>query len=404
MVDEAPTALDMLTVVELSEGVSGPFATKLLADYGARVVKVERPGVGDGSRGHGPFPGDVPHRERSALFLYLNTNKESITLDYETPTGAALLRRLLEDADALVEDHPTRRRADLGLDADSLIGIAPRLVITQLSAYGSTGPYSDRPYTNLTAYASGGQMSMCGDPDREPLLAGGYQAEYQAGLHAYAATLGALWHAAQTEHGQVVDVGGMEAMATTLEISLSSYLYRHRPAAEPPPQDFMVVRRGNQQSATIGLYPCADGWVGVHAMARQVPALLAMVGVEDTSLGRERLRRNDELLAQIFAWAADKTKHEAYRLAGEFNAPLAYALDVKDVVESEHLRYRDFIRDIGHPEAGRLKYPRGPFVMAETPWVEGRAPLLGEHNEKVFRDDLGLDARDLARLRAAGVV
>ena len=404
MVDEAPAALEMLTVLDLSEGVSGPFATKLLSDYGARVIKVERPGTGDRARGHGPFPDDLPHRERSALFLYLNTNKLSITLDYETPTGAALLRRLVQEADALVDYHPTRRRADLGLDAESLLSETPRLVITLASAYGATGPYSDRPYTNLTAYASGGQMSMCGDPEREPLLAGGYQAEYQIGLHAYAATMGALWHAAQTEHGQVVDVGGMESMATTLELSLSNYLYRHRPGVEPPQMQFMLGRRGNQQSATIGLYPCADGYVGVHAMARQVPALLAMVGVTDEEVGRERLRRNDELLAHIFAWAADKTEAEAYRLAGEFQAPLAFVHDMRDLVESEHLRQRGFIREIDHPEAGRLLYPRGPFVMDATPWREGRAPLLGEHNEAVYCGILGLERRDLVRLRGAGVV
>jgi crotonobetainyl-CoA:carnitine CoA-transferase CaiB-like acyl-CoA transferase len=154
-------------------------------------------------------------------------------------------------------------------------------------------------------------------------LAGGYQA-VPARLHA--ATLGALWHAAHTEHGQVVDVGAMEAMATTLELSLSNYLYRHRPGAEPMPESPFLAgppRRGNAQSAAIGLYPCADGYVGVHAMARQIPALLEMIGVEDASLGEDRLRRNDELSARIYAWAADMPKHEAYRLAGVHRAPLA---------------------------------------------------------------------------------
>ena len=406
--DQEPAgALDALTVLDLSEGIAGAFATKLLADYGARVIKVERPGTGDPTRRQGPFPDGLPHPERSALFLYLNTNKLSLTLDYSTRTGATLLRRLLEDCDGAVEDHPTRRREDLGLGADALIAATPRLVITLVSAFGATGPYSAWPSTNLTSYASGGQMAMCGDPDREPLLAGGYQAEYQLGLHAYAATLGALWHAAQTEHGQVVDVGAMEAMATTLELSLSNYLYRHRTGAEPMPDSPFLAgppRRGNAQSAAIGLYPCADGYVGVHAMARQIPALLEMIGVEDASLGEDRLRRNDELSARIYAWAADMPKHEAYRLAGAHRAPLAFVHNMQDLVESEHLRFRRAVREVEHPEAGVLAYPRGPFEISGTPWLEGRAPLLGEHNEEVLCRLMGLERRDLAILRTAGVI
>ncbi len=400
-------ALAAITLLDLSEGIAGAFATKLLADYGARVIKVERPGTGDPTRRHGPFPDGVPHIERSALFLYLNTNKLSVTIDYTTPTGAAILRSLLAAADGVVEDHPTRRSDALDLGFDDIVKLNARLVVTQVSVYGATGPYAARPWTNLTAYAAGGQMAMCGDPDREPLLAGGYQAEYQTGLHAYAATLGGLWHAADTGRGQLIDVGGMEAMATALELSLSNYLYRHRPGAEPMADNPFLTgppRRGNAQSAAVGLYPCADGYVGVHAMARQVPALLALLGVEDESLATDRLRRNDELSALIYAWAADVGKKEAYRLAGEHRAPLAFVHDMQDLSESEHLRYRRAIREVPHPEAGTLSYPRGPFEIAGAPWREGRAPLLGEHNFEVLCGIAGLEKKDLMVLRAAGVI
>ncbi len=400
-------ALAPLTLLDLSEGIAGAFATKLLADYGARVIKVERPGTGDPTRRHGPFPDGVPHIERSALFLYLNTNKLSVTIDYTTPTGAAILRSLLAAADGAVEDCPARRSDETGLAFDEISKLNPRLVVTQVSAYGATGPYAGRPWTNLTAYAAGGQMAMCGDPDREPLLAGGYQAEYQIGLHAYAATLGGLWHAAETGRGQLIDVGGMEAMATTLELSLSNYLYRHRPGAEPMADSPFLTgppRRGNAQSAAIGLYPCADGYVGVHAMARQVPALMSLLGVEDESLGTDRLRRNDELSALIYAWAADVGKKEAYRLAGEHRAPLAFVHDMRDLSESEHLRYRHAVREVAHPEAGTLSYPRGPFEIAGAPWREGRAPLLGEHNLEILCGLAGLEKQDLAVLRAAAVI
>ena len=406
--EEPEGALAALTLLDLSEGIAGAFATKLLADYGATVIKVERPGRGDPTRRHGPFPGGVPHIEKSALFLYLNTNKLSLTLDYENPTGASVLRRILDGCDGIVEDYPSKRRDDLGLGFDEIVRLLPRMVLTRISAFGATGPYAGRPGTNLTAFAAGGQMAMCGDPDREPLLAGGYQAEYQIGLHAYAATLGALSHAAQSEHGQVVDVSGMEAMATTLELSLSNYLYRHRPGADAAAAESPFLagppRRGNAQSAAIGLYPCADGYVGVHAMARQMPALLELVGVDDPDFLTNRLRRNDELSAIMYAWAADVTKKEAYRLAGEHRAPLAFVHDMRDLVESEHLRYRNAIREIDHPEAGALSYPRGPFEIEGAPWREGRAPLLGEHNVEVLTEMAGLDLSELVALRAAGVI
>jgi CoA:oxalate CoA-transferase len=399
-------ALSSLTILDLSETIAGAFATKLLADYGAEVIKVERPGRGDPTRRHGPFPEGVPDIEQSALFLYLNTNKLSLTLDFSDPTGAALLRRLLDDADGIVEDHPSRRREDLGLGFDDIVRVLPRMVVTQVSAFGSFGPDAGRPWTNLTAFAAGGQMAMCGDPDREPLLAGGYQGEYQLGLHAYAATLGALWHASATEHGQMVDVSAIESMATTLELSLSNYLYRHRPGGDEPESPFFAgpPRRGNAQSAAVGLYPCADGYVGVHAMARQMPALLELIGVEDPDFLTNRLRRNDELSALIYAWTAEVGKKEAYRLAGEHRAPLAFVHDMKDLLESEHLRYRKAIREVDHPAAGTLSYPRGPFEIAEAPWREGRAPLLGEHTAEILTERLGLEAGELLALRAAGVI
>jgi len=196
-------ALAALTVLDLSEGIAGPYAARLFAEQGARVIKVERPGRGDIARG---WP-----RERPGLvFAALNAGKLSLTLDYETPEGAAVLRRLAEDADAIIEDHPTQRRDDLGLGDAELIARAPRLVIARVSGFGSTGPNSGRPLTTLTLAAAAGLLSpeQLDEPFHRPL-------EQVVGVHAYLATLAALWHAAQTEHGQVVEVSGVEALVAT---------------------------------------------------------------------------------------------------------------------------------------------------------------------------------------------
>ncbi|HEU0074164.1 MAG TPA: CoA transferase [Dehalococcoidia bacterium] len=201
-------ALDSLTILDLSEGVAGPYAAHLFAVYGAQVIKVERPGAGDASRHWAPYAGE-PGIERSLTFAATNAGKLGLTLDYETPEGAAILGRLAEDADGIIEDHPTRRRDDLGLGFDALVARIPRLVIVQVSGYGATGPYSNRPMAGLTLAAAAGVLP----PDAEgPTYDRGL--EQILGMNAYVAALAGLLRAAQTEHGQVVDVGGMPALAS----------------------------------------------------------------------------------------------------------------------------------------------------------------------------------------------
>src|SRR5581483_12233746 len=183
MAGEGP--LHGIRVLELGGFVSAPFTGKLLADYGADVIKVEPPD-GDPARRHGPFPGDHPDAETSALYLYLNTNKRSVVLDLATGDGQAGLRRLARDADLLIENLPPGQLDGWGLGYPVLAGANPRLVVVSLTPYGQDGPYATAPATNLTMFAAGGQMAITGDPDREPLKNAGYQAEYQLGLNGFA--------------------------------------------------------------------------------------------------------------------------------------------------------------------------------------------------------------------------
>lgn len=391
-----------LVVLDLTEGAGGPFCTKLLADCGALVVKVERPGRGDPARREGPFPHGLPHPEKSALFLYLNTNKRGVTLDYRCATGRRLLLALAERADCLVESAAPGALEEAGLSREEFWRANPRLLITSVSAFGRSGPWAGWRATNLTAFAAGGQMSVTGDPDREPLVNAGHQAEYQAGLSAFAATLAGLWGVAVMEIGQHVDVGAMQGMAAALEAYLPDCAYLKR--------DALTKRRGNLVSAVLGVYPCADGYIGVHAMPRNFPALAQAIDMpwlaEDERFrdSRARLVHNDELAAHIYAWAAECTRSEVYRRAGECRAPVAPVNTIADVLASPHLRARGYFREVDHPAAGCLTYPGAPFRMGATPLVGGRAPLLGEHNEEVYGELLGLTRRDLVRLRSAGVI
>lgn len=398
---EPSSALGGLFVVDLSRGIAGAYCTKLLAAYGANVLHLEHPGTGTPLRSFPPFASDVESLETSVLHLYLGTGKKSVTLDVETPAGRSLARELLGRAAVLVVDDPAPLAA-LELDAASLRSSYPALVTLLLTTYGQDGPYSERPSTNLTSMAVGGQMAVTGDPDREPLKNGGYQADYQLGLNGFAAALCGLWAAGESGQGDVVDIAAMEAMASTLEVMLNTYCYLQR--------DLWTGRRGNVMSAAIGLYPCADGQIGVHAMPRNWPALARLMdaewALEDPRFrdAQARLANDDELRAMIYVWASDKTKKEVYARAGQMRAPVGYVHTMADLLESPQLEARGFFHDVEHPVAGELRYPRAPIQMSGTPAVTERAPLLGEHTHEVLAGLLGLSKEELDVLHGNQVI
>jgi crotonobetainyl-CoA:carnitine CoA-transferase CaiB-like acyl-CoA transferase len=216
------TSLSILRVLDLSEGVAGAYCAKLLAGFGADVIKIERPAGGDPLRRHGPFPDDLPHGEKGALHLYLDAGKRSITLDMGQRSGALMFRRLVEGAEVVVEGLPPGHLAESGLGYESLASIKPRLVMTSVTLFGQDGPYAGYKATNLTAFAAGGQMAVSGESDADLPKRGGHRAEYQAGLHAFAATAVAAFSADATEVGQHIDIAAMECLAAMLEPQVSS--------------------------------------------------------------------------------------------------------------------------------------------------------------------------------------
>jgi len=397
--------LSDLTILDLGPGVAAPFAGKLLADYGADVVRVEPPGRGDATRGTGPFPGDRPHRETSALFLWLNGNKRGVTLDLASATGRRLLREMATHVDVILEGFAPGHLDRLGVGWSALSRANPRLVMVSVTPFGQDGPYARWSATALTAFAAGGQMSLTGDPGREPLQVAGRQAEYQAGLNAFGATLAAMMSAAQREVGQHVDISAMECQASILELYLPDVAYRKAPSSR-----ILCQRRGNINSATIGLYAAADGYVGIQAMPRTFPRLARTMDAEWLAEDprfqdmRGRLQHNDELTALIAAWAAERPREEIYHRAGRELAPVAYVHTLADLYRSPQLQARRYIRSVDHPIAGTQTHPGPPFRTPEDAGTPGPAPLLGQHNAEVYGEWLGLSQRDLVRLRQAGVV
>src|SRR5581483_1538589 len=236
-------ALNNLKVVELSERVAGPFCTKVMADLGAEVIKLETPGTGDVARGHGPFPGDTPHPEKSGRFLYLNTNKLGVTLNLRAPAGRELFRQLVKDADVVVETQPPGFLDTLGLGYHNLHEWYPRLIVTSITPFGQTGPYSTYKAYNLNCFHMGvvgyeTPFNYVTDPEREPpLKTGGEQADLLTGWTAATATMCAVFHRDLTGEGQHVDIAEVEAVAHMVRPNFA--LYSHEPPAGPNRSRFL---------------------------------------------------------------------------------------------------------------------------------------------------------------------
>ena len=241
--EDTHRVLHDIRVLDLSQGVPGPFCAKLLAGLGAEVIKVEPPGTGDLSRGAGPFLGDAQPRN-SALFLYLNTSKKGITLDLEQPVGQQIMQRLVQSCDVLIESHLPGVLDRLNLGYSALEGINPGLVHTSVTPFGQWGPYSDYQGSDLVAQAVGGLMCTIGLPDREPVKIGGEIALYTTGMSAFSATMIALYVRDASGVGQHVDVSAMETIAVAQIHSSIHYQFGRTP-----------VRRESN------LVQAQDGWV-----------------------------------------------------------------------------------------------------------------------------------------------
>lgn len=403
----AEQALSDLRVLDLSQGVSGGYCTKLLAGLGADVIKVEPPGRGDALRRMTPFLRDEPHPETGALHLHLNTGKRSITLNIGSASGRRLLRRLVGETDVLMESFAPGHLAGLDLGYKELSQLKAGLVMTSITPFGQQGPCAGHLGPESVVYALGGYMLLSGDPDREPLKAYGYQGEYQAGLQAAVGTLVAL--AARDEElgrGQQVDVAAVEAVAFLL-------------GGLPQVCHFFGEGWRRNGARLVGfsphyLYPstirpCRGGYVHVHSNNRYPELLAALVGeprlAEPEMLG-SLMAHADEIDAAVDRWLADRDKWQAVQEAQALRLPFTEVLDPGEVIEDRLGQHhaRGFLEEVEHPLTGRLSQPGAPVRMSETPWRTSRAPLLGEHNEEVYCGGLGLSRADLVRLRQAGVI
>jgi crotonobetainyl-CoA:carnitine CoA-transferase CaiB-like acyl-CoA transferase len=386
-----------ITVLDLSRDIPGAYCAKLLAALGARVIKVEPPS-GDPLRARGPFKDDCPDLERSGAFLYLNTAKQSITLNLASATGQSILRRLVERADVLVEDAPPGTLAGYGCGYDDLRAINSGLIVASITPFGQDGPYRDYLLTEIVAEALGGLMYTIGLPEREPLKIGGSPALYNAGGVAFTAIMAAIWQRDGTGEGQFIDISLQEATAfTQIHASIHAAWQVQTPTRRP---NTMVQAADGWASVGLEMGVAADIW----------PRICDLIGRPELA-GDPRFstiyarRENREALNEAVSdWVRGQPKEEIYHRLQAMRTIAGYVATVEDLATNEHLRARGFFREIDHPVAGPARYPGLPFSIGDAPGVDGRAPLLGEHNAVVYRDELGYPSDDLVRLREREVI
>ena len=403
-------ALSDLRVLDFTHHVAGPYCSKLLADYGADVVKVERPGQGDVARGMGPFPNDVPHLEKSGTFLHLNTNKRSVTLDLKTDEGRRLALGLAARADAVIESFRPGVMERLGLGYEALREANRSVVMTSISNFGQTGPYRDWRGSELIFYGMGGELYSTGVAEKEPLKLGGTVGLYQAGTAAAYATVGAVFAARDTGAGQQVDVSIMETQAGSIDRRMSmllAYQYNGEVTERVP-----LGSASGSGGYPNGVYPCADGFVQFTGGGNYFPRVLDMLDYPEELSGDEWLTpeaQADEDMQGLFEavfypWLLERTKSEIWERAQRSRVLSGPLNTMEDLHNDGTFERRGAFADAERAEVGRLRYPGRPFMMGATPWgIRRPAPRLGEDTEEVL-GELGVSAGEVRGLRDRGVV
>lgn len=397
----ADQPLAQLKVLDLTHYVAGPYCTKLMAGFGAEVIKIERLRTGDPQRGTGPFVRDETGVERSIPFLWLNTGKKSITLNLKSAQGVDLLTRLVEGVDVLVENFSPRVMPALGLDYQTLREVNPRLVMTSISNFGQSGPYRDHRADEITLYAMSGAMHLTGDPEREPLAAGPAVVQYTAGMWAYIMTLSALSEREAHGIGQHVDVSIQECALDNIEVALIEHLHLKR-----------TPTRKNDRHAMVPweLYPCRDGRAAV--IGGPIRHWLRSLDLyEEPALANEKFRHavgriehRDEFEALLQPWLTAHAKNEIFHAGQARKLAFGYLAGLEEALASPQHESRRFFVDVDHPAVGRGRYCGAPFRLSKTPWQSSRAPLLGEHNEAVLGGNLACPSEQLRRSPGEGVL
>ena len=387
-------------MLDLGEDIAGSFCGRLLADYGADVLKVEPP-AGAALRRMGPFFGDDPHPEKSLFYLLLNLNKKGATLNLETVTGRNILKRLVPHIDVVIESYRPGYLAGLGVGYDDLQAENPSLIMTSITPFGQTGPYSQYQGEEVVNYAMGLIMSISGVQGKEPLKHGGFQAQYEGGLNGAASTSMALFMQGNTGEGQHIDVSVTECVASTAMAAQTIY----------PFMGGTLPRRRPSGSNFGHPMPCKDGWIIVQTGGGATwdtiadffgdPQLLEPKFADPA----QRLRNSEELDEVVLDSIKDRGKWDLFTKAAEARILFGLVQTPSELADCPQLESRNFYREVDHPVIGKVKVPAALFNLSLTPYQYIRpAPTLGQHNSEIYVDGLEYSREDFVRLRQLDVI
>lgn len=385
-------------MLDLSRFIAGPHCAALLADMGADVLKVERPG-GEDSRRTAPF-----YQGQAVYTIAFNRNKRAITLDTRAPAGRALLHRLVEWADVVVENYRPGTMERMGFGIAELQRINPRVILTSISGMGQTGPDHDAAMFDSIAQAKSGLMARNGPAPDEPELVGTYIGDYLTAVYGALGTMFALYARERTGAGQLVDV----ALLDSLFSSLGTFALQQVLLGQP------LVRDGNRDLHTApgNLFEARDGKVYVHAgtdtLFSRFTQILGRPDLVDDPRFRttaDRMAHVEEAEALVAAWVAQRRAIEVERELGEAGIPASRVLGMADVVALPQLRAREMLVTVTHPQLGDVTVPGIPVKLSATPGsVRTAPPMIGEHNREVYCGLLGLSDEEFVALQRDAVI
>lgn len=392
-------ALSGIRILDLSRVLAGPFCTMMLADLGAEVIKIEIPGKGDDSRSFGPFVNG-----ESGYYMNVNRNKTGITLNLKKPEGKELFLDMVEKADIVVENYRPGVMEKLGLGYEVLKERNPKVIYGAVSGFGHYGPYTQRPGYDVIGQASCGLMSVTGWPDGGPTRVGTAMADSLAGYSLAIGLLAALQYRNSTGIGQKVDIGMMDAGIASMQIIYPIYTMGGR----------LPERIGNRYESNYptDTFETKDGMMVIGAANDKLwVKLCEVMGRPQLALDErydknpKRVERYMELRPVIQEWTSNYTTKDVVELLLENGVPASPINNLAQVVEDPHAQAREMFVHVQHPAAGDTVLNGSQFKMTETnPQIDRPAPLLGQHNEEVYRDLLGLSAGQLEELAKQGIV
>ncbi|MFZ5633899.1 MAG: CaiB/BaiF CoA transferase family protein [Bacillota bacterium] len=391
--------LNGIIVLDLTKVLAGPFCSMQLADFGATVIKIEPPGLGDDSRHIGPHV-----KGESTYFVSVNRNKKSVTLNLKSSKGVDIFRGMVKKADVLVENFRPGTMEKMGLGYESISGINPRIIYASGSGFGQTGPYREKPAYDPIVQSLGGIMSVTGDPGGHPVRVGVSIGDLAAGLYLTQGILLALLNREKTGRGQHIDVAMLDCQVALLENHIARYLI----AGQIP----RPVGNRHPSFAPFGSFATADGHITIAAGNNKLWALLCKVLGKPHLASDPRFATNadraanyDEMEREMVAVLKNQTSAHWASVLDRAGIPCGPIQTVEQVIDHPQVRAREMIVEQFHPVLGKVTVAGIPVKMSATPGrVKDPAPLLGQHTEEVLKGLMGLDDHAIRSLKDEGVI